>query len=321
MKTKPIFILAILLVLLAVGAAISIRAFKARQGGLANTVGGNVQQGVTLATKNKGGKPADSAGASKGVTRVKQGNSASGQGSGQPKGTGEKKGDTTVFKEHREAIARTMPSNKNAKNSKPVPLESNATPAMVGNKSATLESKKELYKPFLKKYPLSDEQLQLIHEASLKRLFLLDDLMRQGKYEENKEEPRRRFAEELRESLGDEALNALMYYQETMMQRKFANEIAGQIRLVGSPLSDENIDSLVDVLRKNLVVYVDEQRRSKSPKEAKYFLTTLTSPPTKNNVMREASEILTPEQMDVMKNYWESLVSTLRETASSETKE
>jgi len=308
MKIKHISILTILLMLLAASVAMSIRAFKSGHNGFANSSGERRDTGGYSSHEalNESGP------AARGFSKAKPDNSASEQARIRPN-------DKGATKRNAATGSAKSATNMNANNGKFIPNGS-AIPAMSGNESALVKSRRKIYEPFLKKYPLTDEQLQLVADANKKSDITMSDLTRQGKYGPGVDTETLTTSldkimsqyDEVRESLGDEAFEALMYYQNTLTERILANEIAGQINLSGSQLSDEKIDSLIDIFDKNYVGYSSERFREKSATINNLTLKSLTQ--TRDNVLKESSAILTSEQMDVMRQYWDSLLRTMEET-------
>jgi len=315
MKTKQISILAILFMLLAVSIVLNIHALYS---GHANSLGEHRYTGSSsdYQTLEEAGRD------SKGFTKARAGNSAPEQIRLRPNGNDVKnRNDATASPKKPKANGKTTVASKNASNGKPMPYASNAVPSMAVSKSALLESMRESYQPFLKKHPLTDEQLQLVNDADNKESAFIHKMVREGKLGPGvdgdtivaiTEEARRQYGDALREPLGDETFDALRYYQSTLGERGLANEIAGQINLSGFQLSDESIDSLIDIFHNNILLYAKDSLRSQSSSSNDLALKSLTE--TRNNVMKASSKILTPEQLDVMRQYWDSLISRMEET-------
>jgi len=205
--------------------------------------------------------------------------------------------------------------------------------AGVGKKSRVFSQKRpprfeDDYRAFFAKYPMSEEKKDLIGLALVKEMEATVNSVLQRKpgenidlkaRRENVNAQRRQFEESLRKPLGDEAFEALVYYRDTMLQRMLADTIADQMNASGCALSTETHDKLVRIFKDNNVTYAPEQTRLRSPTIAKSTASRLAA--KEGVVMREAANVLSQQQMEVLKQVWGKLTSSAREEKPSGKKE
>ncbi|WP_145928860.1 hypothetical protein OH491_12375 [Termitidicoccus mucosus] len=320
MKVKYIFILATLLLLLTASVAVNIHAVKSGNSLLANAFGGWRYAGSASDDERQNDEKARNSGyGSKGFADVNQGNLSLRRDLFQSsKDNGAKRKTAGAgSKERSDVVAKTIARAKDAKNSKKTSQGHGGKPFATSEKPLTIQRFERDYAAFFAKHSLSEGQQELIRIALDKNNDFTLSLMRRGELGKgdmevrmaNVEEGARLLAEALRGSIGDETFEAFVYYQKTLSQRRLANEIAGQIAVTGSELSADQVDLLVDVLKKNGVRYDEEWYRLRIPYASKNILRSLTS--AESNVMREAGAIINPNQAEAMRFYWDGLVSKI----------
>jgi len=158
----------------------------------------------------------------------------------------------------------------------------------------------ETYGAFFRKHPMPDEQKEKIRVAVQDAMdFRLDPLTRQKipSAVERAAESERRLETDLKGLLGEEVFKALLAYRVTLLYRRTAERIAGQMRLYSDKLSDEQIEQLVLIFKQYRVIFIRDVTGT-SEHSLRHFASVESS------VMEAAGKILNKRQMEFMKRFW-----------------
>ncbi|OAM89023.1 hypothetical protein AW736_15100 [Termitidicoccus mucosus] len=161
---------------------------------------------------------------------------------------------------------------------------------------------------------MSEEKKNLICAALARDLETIRNVMRQGGMNRNVDPAirranldarRRQFESDLREPLGDEVFEALVYYRDTKPCRELAGSISEQMKESGCELDAEDVDKMVRLFKDNGVMLANEHIRSRAPGIAKASARMLSA--KEEVIIKEAGDFLSPRQMDVLKQIWSGL--------------
>lgn len=189
------------------------------------------------------------------------------------------------------------------------------------------------YADFFKKYPMSAEKKNLIYVALFKWQDDWNNFMQHymdpRKQNETRlpfdrqttnaesEKLKQQFAVDLKKSasLQDNVIEALLYYKSTLPQREFANMIAEQMSAAGCALTADQFDRLVDVFRLHYIAQIRASDAARTPGIAELAAKGFAR--NERTAMVEAAKILTPKQMDILKQIWASVSSQLNDASAA----
>jgi len=173
------------------------------------------------------------------------------------------------------------------------------------------------YAAFFAKYPMGEEKKNLIYSAlANESQALLDSALKrqaEGKdinsdtIKSEREERIRQFEKTLREPLGDKVFEALVYYRVTAPQREMAGLIAEKMKESGCGPDADIVDRMARLFKDKRIMYANEQGMARAPALGKAMAGSLARNETA--VMKDASDFLSQQQMDVLKQAWGELAS------------
>jgi hypothetical protein len=168
------------------------------------------------------------------------------------------------------------------------------------------------YEEFFERNSLSEDQKELIRSYYQEPLALRKELRSRGLGE--KEIDRHMVKtdgiklEEVRSSFGDELYQAWWYYKRTIPQRNLATDLSLRFDGIGAEMTWKQKDQLVDILRRNSVLYyyglLDNLSNITRMKVATSFMEK------QEPVMREAARVLNPQQMAVLRQFWSETINS-----------
>jgi hypothetical protein len=172
----------------------------------------------------------------------------------------------------------------------------------------------EDFAEFFEKNALSESQKELIMNAYLERRAVREELRGQGMgvKEENKRmvEYARMQDEALRELLGDELYQSCHDYYVTIGQRKLVTDLSRQFDRIGSGMTWEQREQLIDIYRGNLVFYCDGILSERNAALRNITVTRFTK--RQEAIMQESAKILNPQQMEATKQFWTEIINLPR---------
>jgi hypothetical protein len=122
-----------------------------------------------------------------------------------------------------------------------------------------------------------------------------------------KEQRDRNFEMEMKEALGEKLFKELVFYRDTIPQRKFVVEVAEHMQEANCSLNVGEIDGLVRLLKTSYITPIPAEVRSRSPYLAEMNARDFSK--KGDVVMRDAAKILSPQQMKVFIQIWNGIAS------------
>jgi hypothetical protein len=168
------------------------------------------------------------------------------------------------------------------------------------------------YGEFFERNALPEDQREFIQDRSRKWFALNDELRSQGMSEEeirkHMAEQTRKDGEAINDLLGDEVYQAWLYYGYTTPQRNLASDLSLRFDGMGTGMTGEQKDQLVDIFFRNHVAYYSTELLRNHPGVLQRASASFRE--TQEPVMREAADVLAPQQMTALRQFWSETINS-----------